>query len=245
MLRSDTILTVSASSARDIERCFFRRATVIPPLFDNLSALGSRGTIPASLKDKSYVVYNGGLDPRKKVPNLLAAFAVAAGEWPDLSLALVGNGYEVFDPEIRSLGISGNVVRTGFVDDETRTAIIEAAVAMAYPSLYEGFGLPLLEAFAAGTPVLTAANSSLVEVAGDAAIFVDPRDPDSIAAGVLKMRDPALTAELRAKGRVRLEQFDPAMSRQRLGAELIKVARAQEERSRRGRRRRRGPGRSA
>jgi glycosyltransferase involved in cell wall biosynthesis len=240
MLRSDTILTVSASSARDIERYFFRRATVIPPLFGNLSALGDRGTIPASLKDKSYVVYNGGLDPRKKVPNLLAAFAVVASEWPDLGLALVGNGYEVFDPEIRSLGISGSVVRTGFVDDETRTAIIEAAVAMAYPSLYEGFGLPLLEAFAAGTPVLTAANSSLVEVAGDAAIFVDPRDPDSIAAGVLKMRDPALTAELRAKGRKRLEQFDPAMSRQRLGAELIRVARAQEERSRRGRRRRRG-----
>jgi glycosyltransferase involved in cell wall biosynthesis len=148
---------------------------------------------------------------------------------------MIGNGYGVFDADIESLGLSESVVRTGYVDDQTRTAILRSAVAVAYPSLYEGFGLPLLEAFAVGTPVLTAANSSLVEVAGDAAICVDPRDPASIAAGLLQMRDPQVAETLREKGRARLEQFDPAVSRERLGAELTKAAGAQAERTRRGR----------
>ena len=235
MLRSDTILTVSESSARDIRHFFRRRATVIPPVFSDLSDITADGLLPSRLKDRSYVVYNGGLDPRKNVPNLLRAFALVSEKWSDLNLVMVGNGYEVFDSEIESLGISERVVRTGYVDDETRTAILKAAVAVAYPSLYEGFGLPLLEAFAVRTPVLTAANSSLVEVAGDAAICVDPRDPASIATGLLQMRDPQVAETLRAKGLARLERFDPAVSRERLGAELVKAAaRSRAERSRRG-----------
>jgi len=232
MLRSDTILTVSASSARDIRHFFRRRATVIAPVFSDLSAIPSDGALPALLKDKTYVAYNGGIDPRKNVPNLLAAFAIAADEWKELNLVMVGNGYGVFDPTVKRLGIADRVVRTGYVDDETRTAILKSAVAVAYPSLYEGFGLPLLEAFAVGTPVLTAANSSLVEVAGNAAVSVDPYDPASIAAGLLKMRNSEIAADLRAKGQARLAWFDPAISRARLGAELGQAARKQVERSR-------------
>ena len=131
------------------------------------------------------MVYNGGLDLRKNVPNLLAGLAIARRDWPELSLVIMGSGYTVFDSAIEDLGISENVVRTGYVDDETRSAIIKGAVAVTYPSLYEGFGLPLLEAFAVGTPVLTADNSSLSEVAGDAAVYVDPLDPASIAKGLI------------------------------------------------------------
>ena len=220
MLRANTILTVSESSARDIRHFFRRRATVIPPVFSEVSARSSDTLVPEELRDKSYVVYNGGLDPRKNVPKLLEAFAIAAKKWPELSLVMLGKGYEVFDSEITNLGISDKVVRTGYVDDDTRTSILRSAVAVAYPSLYEGFGLPLLEAFAVETPVLTAANSSLVEVAGDAAVCVDPRDPAAIAAGLLQMRDPQLTEALRVKGLARLDRFDPAVSRKRLGDEL-------------------------
>jgi glycosyltransferase involved in cell wall biosynthesis len=232
MLRSDTILTDSASSARDIRHFFRRRATVIAPVFSDRSAIPSDGALPELLKGKAYVAYNGGIDPRKNLPNLLAAFAIAADEWRELNLVMVGNGYGVFDPTLKSLGIADRVIRTGYVDNKTRTAILKSAVAVAYPSLYEGFGLPLLEAFAVGTPVLTAANSSLVEVAGNAAISVDPYDPASIAAGMLNVRNPQMAADLRAKGRARLAWFDPAISRARLGAELMQAAQRQVDRSR-------------
>ncbi len=236
MWRSDTILTVSESSARDIRRLFRRRAAVIPPVFSDLPGPATTGAVPDSIKDRTYIVYNGGLDPRKNVPNLLAGFAIAAREWPELSLVLVGNGYAAFDSAIEGLGISEQVVRTGYVDDETRWAILKAAAAVAYPSLYEGFGLPLLEAFAVGTPVLTAANSSLPEVAGNAAVYVDPLDPASIAQGIIQMRDSEVAADLSAKGHERLVLFDPVLAREHLRVELIAaVSRRQERLSRRGR----------
>ena len=170
MLSSDTILTVSASSP-DIRRYFLRRAAVVPRCSATCHLPGPRRA-PASLRDKSYVVYNGGLDPRKNAPNLLAAFAVAVREWPDLTLALVGNGYQVFDPEIRSLGISESVVRT-LCGHETRTALIKSAVAVAYPRSTRDWassagGLRRRDAGCAGGQQL------LVEVAGDAAVLVDP-----------------------------------------------------------------------
>jgi glycosyltransferase involved in cell wall biosynthesis len=231
MLRSETILTVSEASARDIGRIFRRRATVIPPVFADLPKSVPRGELPGAISGRAFVVYNGGLDPRKNVPNLLAGFAIATRQWPDLCLALVGNGYAGFDTAIERLGVSENVVRTGYVDDETRYAIIKAAAGLAYPSLYEGFGLPLLEAFAAGTPVVTAANSSLPEVAGDAAIYVDPHDPSSIARGLVKLRDPETVAELRAKGWAQLARYDPAVSRERLKEAFMSAAQRHEERS--------------
>ena len=213
MLRSDTVLTVSQSSAHDIRRLFGRRATVIAPVFGEVPGSAPDAQLPDDIADRTYVVYNGGLDLRKNVPNLLAGLAIARRDWPELSLVIMGSGYTVFDSAIEDLGLSENVVRTGYVDDETRSAIIKGAVALTYPSLYEGFGLPLLEAFAMGTPVLTADNSSLPEVAGDAAIYVDPLDPASIAKGLIALRDPETSAELGAKGRERLDAIRPAVLR--------------------------------
>ncbi len=225
MLRSDTILTVSRSSARDIRHFSGRRAIVIPPVFYPLATQGDPALVPPGLLHRNYIVYNGGLDPRKNVLNLLKGFAMVGREWPDLLLVMMGRGYSSLDSPIAELGISKSIVRTGYVDENTRSAIISLAAAMAYPSLYEGFGLPLLEAFATGTPVLTAANSSLAEVAGDAAVYVDPRDPSSIAEGIVRMRDPHLAADLRLKGLERLSHFDPMVSRERLVIELATAAR--------------------
>ena len=235
MLRSNTILTVSESSAHDIWRTFRRRSTVIPPVFTDLARSADTQLIPGDLVGRTYIVYNGGLDPRKNVPNLLAGFAIAARQWQDLCLVIVGNGYAKFDATIEQLGISRRVVRTGYVDDDVRWAIVKEAVGVAYPSLYEGFGLPLLEAFAVGTPVLTAANSSLPEVAGNAAIYVEPSDPASIAEGMLLMRDSEVVADLRAKGAERLLLFDPAVSRVRLMEELLGIVTSQNAQLSRGR----------
>jgi len=113
----------------------------------------------------------------------------------------MGNGYEVFDGTLSELGLSERVVRTGFVPDEVRSAIIARAVALAYPSIFEGFGLPILEAMQAGTPVLTSNRTAMPGVAGDAAILVDPFDVDDIAKGIrLLLTDADLREDLRQKG---------------------------------------------
>jgi glycosyltransferase involved in cell wall biosynthesis len=100
------------------------------------------------------------------------------------------------------------VALAGPVDDATLHALYELADGVAYPSLYEGFGLPVLEAMAHGTPVLTSDRSSLPEVAGDAALLVDPLDPAAIAAGLVRLvGDAALRARLAAAGRRRAAAF--------------------------------------
>jgi alpha-1,3-rhamnosyl/mannosyltransferase len=100
------------------------------------------------------------------------------------------------------------VVRTGYVNDREKVALMTGAEMLAYPSLYEGFGFPVLEGFAAGLPVLTSDVSSLPEVTGDAAVAVDPSDTEAIAAGIDQLfGDPDLRAMLSAAGLTRASHF--------------------------------------
>jgi glycosyltransferase involved in cell wall biosynthesis len=99
-------------------------------------------------------------------------------------------------------------VRTGYVAERDKLALLSGATALAYPSRYEGFGFPVLEAFAAGVPVVTSTVSSLPEVAGDAAVLVDPEDTDAIAAGLAELLgDEDLRAVLSAAGVARAARF--------------------------------------
>ena len=100
------------------------------------------------------------------------------------------------------------MVRTGYVREREKVALLTGATVLTYPSLYEGFGLPVLEAFAVGVPVLTSNVSSLPEVAGDAAVMVDPHDTEAIATGVAELvEDDDLRAMLSAAGFVRAASF--------------------------------------
>ena len=100
------------------------------------------------------------------------------------------------------------MILTGFVPERARNSLLAGALAFVYPSLHEGFGLPVLEAFAAGTPVLTADSSALPEVAGDAAIAVDPRDEAAIRDGLIRIAgDESLRSSLAERGRARARLF--------------------------------------
>ena len=100
------------------------------------------------------------------------------------------------------------VIFTGYVSNETARRLLEKADALVLPSLSEGFGLPVLEAFSAGTPVLCSNTTALPEVAGDAALYFDPRSPDSIAEALLRFyADPGLAMQLSAAGSKRLNRF--------------------------------------
>ena len=156
-----------------------------------------------------FILFVGGIEPRKNLARLVESFGRLPADL-DVGLVLAGGGV-AWNPEgrgeldaaLRSLPdpIAARVVRTGYVDEADKVALLTAAEVLAYPSRYEGFGLPVLEAMACGTPVLTSDSSALPEVAGDAAVMVDPEDADRIAEGLERViRDGELRERLRAAG---------------------------------------------
>ena len=161
-----------------------------------------------------YVLAVGTLEPRKNLTTLLEAFARLRRDGEvdaDLRLVLAGARGWLDEPifaTVRSLGLEDAVRFTGFVDDADLPAVYSGAALFVFPSLREGFGLPLLEAMACGVPVVTSNISSMPEVAGDAAMLVDPRDADGLAAAIARvLRDEALRDRLREAGIARSRQF--------------------------------------
>ena len=119
-------------------------------------------------------------------------------------------GWNLVRPALEALppGVRDRVVVTGYVSEEEKVALFGGAEALVYPSLYEGFGLPVIEAMACGTPVLTSNVSALPETAGDAALLVDPHSVEGIAAGIERLlTDSALRERLRSAGLARARIF--------------------------------------
>jgi glycosyltransferase involved in cell wall biosynthesis len=172
--------------------------------------------LPEQLKGLEYIVYAGGMDPRKNVRNLLAAFAMNLRQTPALRLVIIGHSTETLAPDLAEHNLGDSVILTGFVSEQVKTAILKGARALVYPSIYEGFGLPILEAFAVDVPVITCRNSSLVEVAGDAAVYVNPLSPESIAQGIAEILQPEIADRRRPLGRIRLQHFDPGAAQRKL-----------------------------
>lgn len=179
--------------------------------FRPISAAESEPTLRQYGIERPYILYVGALESRKNLPRLLAAYA-RLREWSERwRLVIVGarkwKSSPIFDT-VQQLGLEPHVTFTGYVADEHLPALYSGADLFAFPSLYEGFGLPVLEAMACGTPVVTSNTSSLPEVAGDAAILVDPRDVEQIANAMwLVLSQPDLAAALREKGLARAAQF--------------------------------------
>jgi glycosyltransferase involved in cell wall biosynthesis len=166
--------------------------------------------------EEPYVLFLGGLEPRKNLPTLVRGWAAVPDE---VRPGLVVAGASVpWNPEGRlelERALSGlsdrarsQVVLTGYVGHREKVALLAGATALALPSLYEGFGLPILEAMAMGTPVITSNVSSMPEVAGDAAVLVDPRSPSTIAGAIESLvRDEDLRRRLHVAGRDRVRAF--------------------------------------
>ncbi len=162
-----------------------------------------------------YVLYLGGFDPRKNVRGLLAGWtwaadAIGAG-YPLVIAGAVPPPGGIFD-DVRGyaqeLGLSETVQFIGPVEEDDKPALYRGAVCFVYPSRFEGFGLPVLEAMACGTPVVTTAGGSLREVAGDAAYLVDADDARSIGAGIIAtVVQENLADDLREKGLAQAKQF--------------------------------------
>lgn len=179
--------------------------------------------------ERPYIVFVGTVQPRKNLPRLVEAFArVAQSDGLDHQLVIVGHVGWLAGESLRAAeraGIEDRVRFLHYQEEALLPALYSAADALAFPSLYEGFGLPVLEAMACGTPVLTSNTSSLPEAAGDAALLVDPLDTDEIAEGLRRiLSDQTLREALRDRGFRRARSFTWQSSAERIVQVFRRIA---------------------
>ena len=218
--RSSRILTVSESSKRDILRFFDvppEKITVIynaiddrfreEPSEDEMRRVEERYQL-----EGDFVLYAGNVKPHKNLERLIEAFHLVRQSGLDaVKLVVIGDEvskYAELRRAVHRYNLHKYVRFLGYMPDKTLAVLYRLAAVFVFPSLYEGFGLPPLEAMASGAPVVTSNVSSLPEVAADAAILVDPYDPSSIAQGIRQvLTDPELRQQLRARGLRRASEF--------------------------------------
>jgi len=219
--RADKIVTVSQFSKERIAHYYPNtkdRIAVIPNAVDHerFRPLSDRAVIE-SAKEKygisgEYILFLGNIEPRKNLERLIEAYSVINNEEekvPDLVIAGgMGWLYDGIIQRAKGFGLENKIVFPGYIDEDDVAAIICGAEFLCFPSLYEGFGMPVLEAMACGTPVLTSDCSSLPEVGGDCCLYVDPSDVRSIAQGIRRlMKDEGLRHSLSVRGIARAGQF--------------------------------------
>lgn len=246
---ADHIVTVSEHSRRDIidvlgvdERRVTNtyQAVDVPPEIVEMGtdALAEKLRLLFGLEPGSYYLFCGAIEPKKNVARLLDAYAASGTRRP---LILAGSrGWQnraelrrIASDRFRAWRLDAGTVRPerqvrrfDYLPRDQLLLLMRGARALLFPSIYEGFGLPVAEAMALGTPVLTSNVSSLPEVAGDAALLVDPYSVDAIARGIARLdADDALCAELVEPGRVQAGRFSPAAYDQRLKALYDRVSR--------------------
>lgn len=215
--RARLVIAPSEATADEVRRLLHvprSRLVVIPEAARALVAGPEDRTVleRLGLVAGSFILSIGTIEPRKNGVGLLAAFDRLASVDPNLRLVFAGGpGWRdgAFRRALASSPARDRVVRTGHLPDGELAALLEACAVMAYPSFHEGFGLPVLEALAAGAPVVTSRVSSMPEVAGGAAVLVDPTDVGSIAAGIrdaiARRDDLARAGRTRAAGRTWLD----------------------------------------
>jgi glycosyltransferase involved in cell wall biosynthesis len=159
-----------------------------------------------------YILFTGTLEPRKNVKTLIRAFNILKSKYSiPHRLVITGQRGWLYDDalkEIHSSPFRGHITELGYISDNDLPAIMNGADVFAYPSFYEGFGLPVLEAMKCGTPVITSNVSSLPEVGGDACVYISPEDPDGLAKRLFEViSDKKLKSDLSTKGIARAGMF--------------------------------------
>jgi glycosyltransferase involved in cell wall biosynthesis len=229
--RADALVADSRHTAQDLNEQWqvpLERITVVQGAVDHalfrpvhdaelLAAVRQR----YGLGERPYFLALSRLEPRKNFVRLIEAFAAARAE-ARLPHRLVIGGRKGWLSEsifarVQELGLAGDILFPGFIADSDLPALYSGAAFFAYPSLYEGFGLPIVEAMACGAPVLTGDNSCLPEAGGSGAIYVRAEDVDSIAEGIVRLAtDATLAAQLAAAGREHAAHFTWERSAQQL-----------------------------
>lgn len=214
------VITISTFSAEEIADIFELNTQSIPIIYPASPRIMKKDY--SDIKEK-YLLYEGGLDIRKNVIKLIEAFSLIAPKYPDLYLYIAGNYFNTplipdIPKSIESYDLQDRVKLLGYISDDDMVKYIQDAEMLVYPSLYEGFGIPIIEGLSLGTPVITSNIGAMKEVGADAVVLVNPDSIKSIAKGIQNiLSDDLLKQSLIYKGYERAKEFDWGISAQKLG----------------------------
>ena len=217
--RADAIIAVSECTKRDAMRFYNIAPEKITVIYEGVNPALHRVDDPARVaeiraryaKHQPYLLFVGTIEPRKNISALVDALKILCARGFPHRLLIVGRKGWLYQPtfdHVQETGMSDAVDFLDFVPDDDLSVLLSGCDAFVFPSLYEGFGLPPLEAMACGAPVICSNTSSLPEVVGDAALLVNPRDATEIANAIARvLTDSQLRDELRAKGFAQAAKF--------------------------------------
>ena len=219
--RADVIIAVSEFSKKEILHYFPNCEDKIKVIYNGVDLnrfntnIDKNSQILVQNKYKiegNYLLYLGTIEPRKNIERLIESYYLVNKESSDTPKLVLAGGkgwmYDNIFKKVDDLKLKDKVIFIGYIEDEDVPALIKGAMIFLFPSIYEGFGMPPLEAMACGTPVLTSNISSLPEVVGDSGVLVDPFSKESIKDGILRMlNDDNLRQELSIKGQERAKLF--------------------------------------
>ena len=201
--RADAIIAVSEFTKRQVVGLLG-----VPEARVRVVHHGARGLAFPNIAREPMILHVGALQARKNIARLVEAFETLDGNWRLVLAGAVGFGAAGILERIARSPARARIEMPGYVTSAELASWYARATVFAFPSLDEGFGMPLLEAMAAGTPVVTSNRSALPEVAGDAALLVDPEDTAALAAALRQLTgDRELRAELARRGRARVQTF--------------------------------------
>ncbi|MCX7681930.1 MAG: glycosyltransferase family 4 protein [Anaerolineae bacterium] len=216
--RATHIITISEHTRRDLIAAYLLPPEKITVVYE--AAAPCFGPVPAAQViaararyglPERYLLFVGTVEPRKNLVRLLRAFEALYAEGLTEALVIVGRLgwlYGEFFAALERSPARKAVLRPGYVPDEHLVALYNGAQALVFPSLYEGFGLPVLEALACGTPVVASCSSSIPEIGGDAAYYFDPGNTEEMIAAIRRVLcDSALREEMRARGLLQAARF--------------------------------------
>ncbi len=211
--RAKKIIAVSKTTKKDLMKFYQIPDGKIEVIYNGYEKLTQNNVKRLALNviDKKYLLYVGTLQPRKNIPLLIKAFSSFKKNHPDFKLVIVGKKGWLYDEifnETKKLGLENDVIFTDYVTDDELGALYRGAFCLVMPSLYEGFGIPILEAMSFNCPVISSFSSSLPEVGDDACLYFDPKsEADLLDKLIILKGNENLRKELIKKGKERVKLF--------------------------------------
>lgn len=209
--RANKIITISEFVRGELKERLGVGKEKISVINSGVQPKKAKKALSFGLKKHQFILNHGGIEDRKNLGGLIKAFGEVKVKLPSLKLVITGDNEQLkpkLQEEAKKMGLGKEVIFTGYVDERILWSLISNAICVCYPSLAEGYGTPILEAFSIGTPVVASNTTSIPEIAEGAAILVDPKDSQQITEGIVRViRDKKLRSCLIKKGISRSKKY--------------------------------------